>query len=133
MTTTYPTRGRFGELTGPREVLDAASAIVALAVKTGKLDAPYIAFDKKGRGSCLNYDAYDLRGSTVLVQARLTLGDKYGMHPTKRYFLLRRAGKGVVRTEVRKDLARKLATAAPELGAAIDALEGKRLLSTRAA
>jgi hypothetical protein len=132
MTTQQIQRGTYGELKAPMSAVTSAQKIVALAIKTDKLDAPYIDFDKKRRGACLNYDIYDVRGATVLVQARHTTGDKWGMHPTKRYFLIRKCGAGVVRQEVNKAIARKLATAAPELGAAIDALEGKRLLSTRA-
>jgi hypothetical protein len=124
-------RNDYGAIVAPADVLAAGRALVALAISTGKLDREHCSFDRKRRGSALNYDIYDVRGGTALVQRRYTEGDKYGLHPTKSYFLIRRQGKGVVVKGAPKATARKLAQNAPELGAAVDALEGKRKLAIK--
>lgn len=90
---TRPTieRGHFGEISD-RDLLKPFVAILHKAIGKGLLDAEYVDFDAKRRGSALNYDIYDVvkRPATLLLQRRETEGDKYGLHPQKTYLVLRR-------------------------------------------
>lgn len=118
-------RDSYGAIYAPRELLTTARDILSVAIGSGKLEREYCKFDHKKRGAALNYDLYDMKGSTVLFQQRLTTGDKYGLHPTKRYYLIRRCGKGVVIQEAPKTCARRFAANESKLGEAIDKLRAK--------
>jgi hypothetical protein len=75
--------------------LETAKALIADAIKSNKLGAEFVEGNAK-RGTSLNYDVYDVKGSTALIQRRDTSWDKYGAHPIKSYYLIRRVGRGVV-------------------------------------
>lgn len=75
--------------------IKAARNLLSRAIEQGLLDAPYVQVDKKHRGSALNYDVYDSKDGIALYQCRHTVCTKYGNSPTKRYFFLRRKGRGV--------------------------------------
>jgi len=105
-------RGDFGEICDPA-VIEQVRPIIRTAIKRGALDPEYASYDKKWRGSSLNYDIYDVgkKPLTILLQRRETTGDKYGFHPIKEYLLLKRVmgGKLVVEECPAKDQVVKLA------------------------
>lgn len=83
-----PDRDGYGAI---RNDLDTR-ALVVEAIRQGVIADEYCDFDRKGRGSCLNYDVYDWHkpSRTLLIQERVTTGNKHGMSPRKRYLLLSR-------------------------------------------
>jgi hypothetical protein len=119
------TRGSYGQIT-TASVCKFGQDIISLAVKTNKLPAPYIEKVSKKRTDCLNYDIYDKLDNTWLIQRRDTTIDKYGAHPIKSYYIIRRCGQGViVKNETRKSMANLAAKNATNLGDAIKILNGK--------
>jgi hypothetical protein len=85
-------RGTYGELifAGNNPLIDAGRQLLKEAIAKEYLKAPFVAVDKKHRGSALNYDLYDVDRNEVLVQRRYTVCTKYGNSPTKDYFVIRR-------------------------------------------
>lgn len=127
-TTTNVTRGNWGELNESKTVQEGR-AVIALAVKQGKLPAEFFERYSSKRASALNYDVYDRLGGEWLIQQRQTEIDKYGNHPTKFYYLVRRIGRGVEVTEVlNKAKANRASKTAQRLGDAIRCLRGERKL-----
>jgi hypothetical protein len=120
------TRGQYGEITSPSEPFALFHDLLRRAFKAEKLQAPFRRFDKRGRGTALSYDLYDVRGSTILVQQRETEVTKWGTAPTKEYFILKAVGKGVAVTQVdKKHLIVKQAKAGAAPGTILDVLEGR--------
>ncbi len=71
-----------------------ARTVIGRAVKHGRLPRPYVDFDKRMRGACLNLDIYDAAGGAVLVQIRRTTGTKWGLSPRLTYVVVRAVGRG---------------------------------------
>lgn len=118
--TTIP-RNDFGALIG-----NAVGAnLLALAIKTRKVEHPYVDVDRKHRGWALSYDVYDVRGKTAIIQRRLTKCTKYGNSPTKSYLLLEKVGNGVRVTDIDQYKARivKMAKAQRELGGVVEIIK----------
>jgi len=117
------TRNYWGAIEGPR------SPLLASAIAAGLLPAEYIDTDRKGRGSCLNYDDYDVSASPkrLLVQRRETTITKYGSSPRKSYALvqLRNRKVEVINMDAHKALIVKLAKAATRPGQVIATLLGE--------
>lgn len=66
-------RGVYGELVViPESVKAAANSIVSVLAESGQVQKPYLDFDRKQRGSCLNYDlyGYDVETGLFVFQAR---------------------------------------------------------------
>lgn len=67
------TRGAFGQITDATPEIAATAATLLKELSESKqIQAVYIDFDRKGRGSCLNYDlyGYDAERGLVVFQAR---------------------------------------------------------------
>jgi hypothetical protein len=125
---TTVTRGTFGEITST-ETVNEGREIIRRAIALKALPAEYIETDRKGRGDCRNYDVYDRLGGQWLIQRRDTRIDKYGAHPIKSYYLIRRKGRGIEVSEVeKKAVANRAAKTAVRLGDAIRTLRGERKL-----
>jgi hypothetical protein len=120
-------RNHFGALmTFPSGARD----LLIKAIATDKLSPEYnaVAWNRRrqrAEGWCLNYDCYDVTPSAILVQRRETLCDKYGSHPTKNYYVIRKCGRGVTVTEAPKARVAKLAKVSTHLGDIIDTIEGR--------
>jgi hypothetical protein len=116
-------------LTG--EIPAIAQELLTLAISKGKLPREFIESDRKGKyGSCLNYDLYDMKGATVLLQRRDCTMYKGYWSPVKSYYLLRKMGKSVQVIKLddsQKAIACKAAKMAIELGDAINSVQKKRL------
>lgn len=126
--TTTVSRGTYGEILTATTV-SAGREVIRRAIALKVLPAEYIECDRKGRGDCRNYDVYDRLGGQWLIQRRDTRIDKYGAHPIKSYYLLRRKGRGIEVTEVeKKAVANRAAKAAVKLGDAIRTLRGEKKL-----
>lgn len=110
-----------------------AQALLAQAIQSGKLEKPYVDVDSRHRGSALNYDLYDIKGASVLIQSRHTTCTKWGNSPKKDYLLLRKMGRGVTVIDMNesKPVIVKLAKASDGLGDVIDALSGKKPIKIR--
>lgn len=80
----------------------AGRKLIALAIKTKKLDVESADFDRRGRGSALNYDIYDISksGGTAVIQRRVTTVSKYGQSPHKDYYLIQKKGRGIIVTDL---------------------------------
>lgn len=125
------TRGSYGEIT-TASVCKLGQDVINLAVKTNKLPAAYFDRISKKNAECLNYDIYDKLDNTWLIQRRDTTIDKYGVHPVKSYYTIRRCGQGVViKNEPRKSMANLAAKNAANLGDAIKVLNGKFKIPTK--
>jgi hypothetical protein len=125
-TSTTAQRGQYGELVDTATVREGR-AVLDLAISQGKLPAAYFERHSSKRATALNYDIYDRLGGQWLIQQRETEMDKYGSHPTKYYYLIRRVGRGIEVTEVvNKAKANRAAKTATKLGDAIRCLRGER-------
>lgn len=65
-------RGTYGQLTQtPTDVVATGAALIRELSESKQIEAQYINFDRKGRGSCLNYDLYGYTADGLFVyQAR---------------------------------------------------------------
>lgn len=121
----YIARGTYGEITDSAIVAEGR-ALIAQAVAAKKLKAEFFERHSSKRATALNYDIYDRLGGQWLVQQRQTKIDKYGVHPVKYYYLLRRVGRGIEMTEViNKATANRAAKQSVRLGDAIRVLRGE--------
>jgi len=111
------TRNRYGAIS-PEPV--KYRAIVLDAQVQGLIEAEGCEFDSRRRGWALNYDIYDIDipSRRMIVQRRYTVGDKYGLHPTKTYLLISwfRGRATTVEVAPAKALIAKLAKVATRLG-----------------
>lgn len=123
-------RNTYGALT-----TNEGREIVCEAIKKGILDAEYCDVDRKHRGSALNYDVYDIKGNTVLIQKRVTTCTKYGNSPKKDYYFLVKTSRKIKLVDVNKFkmTVAKLAKSACELGQVIDCINGKQTLKIKQA
>jgi hypothetical protein len=71
-------RGTYGQLTEvPSDVKAAGATLLKELADTSQIKAVYIDFDRKGRGSCLNYDIYGYTADGLIVyQARQAFCDR---------------------------------------------------------
>lgn len=97
-------RDVFGALKYSPE-LTAGRALIAIAIRTGKIPPEDKQMVKHNRGWVRNYDVYDVTagGGKAIVQRRETTITKYGNNPQKSYFLIEKRGRGVVVTELVKE------------------------------
>lgn len=66
-------RGNYNEITiAPPDLTSTADALIVELGETGQIEKRYVDFDRKGRGSALNYDlyGYDQDASLYVFQAR---------------------------------------------------------------
>jgi len=133
-------RGSYGELyTSNREfeIWQNANTLIKQAARKKKILASFdgIKFDRKGRadGAAVHHEIYDIHPDPlrVLVCVRETEGNRYGVKTTsKRYFIIKKHGKGVRVNDAKKSIAAKASKAAEcELGCAINVVEGKTKLN----
>jgi hypothetical protein len=100
-----------------------ARDIIWRAIDKGRLPYPYVDLDAKKRGTALNIDVYDVRGSTVLVQVRHTTGTKYGLSPRLDYKRVRVIGRGTRVEPVANPLViKRMAKLEPKPGAILKRL-----------
>lgn len=71
-------RGSYGQITDvPTEIATTSAALLKELSETNQIKAVYIDFDRKGRGSCLNYDIYGYTADGLVVyQARQAFRDR---------------------------------------------------------
>lgn len=92
-----PVRGGYDEILGYgesrnswRERVFAVTGRQIIEIFRPALEAEYVDFDRKKRGSALNHDlyAYDPSQGVAVIQARQAIGSKWGMSSRKTYFLV---------------------------------------------
>ncbi|MGK2911265.1 MAG: hypothetical protein ACSLE1_15900 [Sphingobium sp.] len=83
-------RGQYGEISTADPLYSIGRKLILRAIAQGKLSPEHVDFDHHRRGTAQNYDVYDVqvRPFRILIQDRYTTGDKYGLHPVKRYYTL---------------------------------------------
>lgn len=71
-------RGTYGQIAEvPAEIKATGAALLIELAETKQIKAVYIDFDRKGRGSCLNYDIYGYAADGLIVyQARQAFRDR---------------------------------------------------------